>query len=207
MIVLSINLFAQTNIIVKNNLKIDHGNIVLYLSDDTCAMVSVNTLKYSDFKKLDKDRDDHWFQDIYKRKVNREAYVNSGYDLGHLTPSHITSYNDSLNHVSFSLFNQAPQIASFNRGKWAQLEKKVEDMIDKGGSDATIVTGVIYDYSMNDYLKGSRVRIPVAYFKILVIKFNVYCWIGSNNNGEIVQTSLVELNQMFTINKMDLQIK
>jgi DNA/RNA endonuclease G (NUC1) len=40
-----------------------------------------------------------------------------------LTPSDITSYSKVVNHNSFSLYNQAPQLAGFNRGKWSRLEK------------------------------------------------------------------------------------
>lgn len=170
-------------------------------------MVSKQTLKFSDFKKLDGDRDDRWFQDTYKGKYSKEPYVHSGYDLGHLTPAHITSYNDTLNHSSFSLFNQAPQIAAFNRGKWAQLEGHVEDSIGKYKSDAIIITGVIYDPTVKEYLPKSRIPIPVAYFKVLVIKKNTWCWIGSNNNGSILPTTLNELNNIFKINKMNLSIK
>jgi hypothetical protein len=35
-----------------------------------------------------------------------------------LTPSDITSYDKVTNHNSFSLY-KAPQLAGFNRGKWA----------------------------------------------------------------------------------------
>ena len=38
-------------ITTKNSLKITHGDIKLYLDDDTSTMVSKLTLKYSDFKK------------------------------------------------------------------------------------------------------------------------------------------------------------
>jgi hypothetical protein len=49
----------------------------------------------------------------------------------HLTPSDITSYDKVTNHNSFSLYNQAPQLAGFNRGKWARLENSVYDTIRK----------------------------------------------------------------------------
>ena len=163
--------------------------------------------KFSAFKKLDSDRDNHWFSDVYKGKYNKDAYVHSGYDLGHLTSSHITSYNDTLNHDSFSLFNQAPQIASFNRGAWAKLEKSVEDSIAKYKLNAIVITGVIYDNSTVEYLGKSKIKIPVAYFKILVFKNRSYAWIGSNNNGMITATTVKNLNEIFVINKMNLVIK
>jgi DNA/RNA endonuclease G (NUC1) len=113
----------------KNKLILNHGDMILYLSNDTLPMVSRHSVSYSKFK-LDKDRDDNWFQDKYK-KMDKGAYKKTGYDLGHLTPSHITSYDDTLNHRSFSLYNQAPQLAKFNRGNWKSLEASVEDSILK----------------------------------------------------------------------------
>jgi len=207
LILFSLSSLAQTQVVTNNKLVIKHGDITLYLTDDTCTMVSKHTITYSKFKKLDSDRDDHWFQDTYKGKYSKEPYLHSGYDLGHLTPAHITSYNDTLNHLSFSLFNQAPQIAAFNRGKWAQLEGSVEDSIAKYKSDAIIITGVIYDPTVKEYLTKSRIPIPTAYFKIVVIKKKTWCWIGSNNNGSILPTTVSELNKIFQINKMTLTIK
>jgi DNA/RNA endonuclease G (NUC1) len=202
-----INCLSQTEVITDNNLIIKHGDITLYLSSDTCTMVSKHVITYKKFKKLDSDRDDKWFRDTYKGKYSKEPYLHSGYDLGHLTPAHITSYNDTLNHSSFSLFNQAPQIAAFNRGNWAQLESRVEDSIKKYKSSATIITGVIYDPVTKEYLGKSRIPIPVAYFKVLVIKKKTWCWLGSNNNGLVVPTTFIELNKVFEINKMNLSIK
>lgn len=207
LIFLSLTCFPQLEIIVNNNLTINHGDMVLYLSDDTCSMISKHNLKYSDFKKLDSDRDNRWFQDTYKGKYSKELYLHSNYDMGHLTPSHITSYNDTLNHNSFSLFNQAPQTPGFNRGKWAQLEKSVEDSISKYKSDVTIITGVIYDGDNDIFMGKSKIKIPVAYFKILLINKKTYYWIGSNNNGQIVPTTLKNLNEIFTINKMNISLK
>lgn len=192
-------------------LVIPHGDLTLYLDADTNSFVSKHEIKYSDFKKLDSDRDNRWFQDTYKGVYNRESYVHSGYDLGHLTPSHITSYDDTLNHKSFSLFNQAPQLASFNRGKWVQLEKSVEDSIAKYRSDATIITGVIYDNKNKMYLSKSRIKIPEVYYKILVIKNKkrplTYVWIGSNVNGQVLKSSIPQLNEILRINSNRLEFK
>lgn len=192
-------------------LVINHGDLTLYLDSDTNSFVSKHELKYSDFKKLDSDRDDRWFQDTYKGIYNKEHYVRTGYDLGHLTPSHITSYNDTLNHESFSLFNQAPQLASFNRGKWAQLEKGVEDSIAKYKTDVTIITGVIYDNKGKMYLNKSKIKIPDVYYKILVIKNKkkplTYVWVGSNVNGQIIKSNILQLNDILKINNGDLIFK
>jgi DNA/RNA endonuclease G (NUC1) len=177
--------------------------MILYLSNDTLPMVSRHSVSYSKFR-LDKDRDNNWFQDKYK-KMDKGAYKKTGYDLGHLTPSHITSYDDTLNHRSFSLYNQAPQLAKFNRGNWKSLEASVEDSILKYKSNATIITGVIYDPTCRP-LPNSRITIPSSYFKVLYIGKKVYCWIGSNTSCEVKPITLLELNAIFEKNKMGLTI-
>lgn len=197
--------FAQT-VTVGNKLAIAHGDLVLYPSNDTLPMASRHKIAFSKFK-LDSDRDDRWFQDRYK-KVYKAAYKGTGYDLGHLTPAHITSYDDSLNFNSFSLYNQAPQVARFNRGEWKRLEGAVEDTIAKYKKDAVVITGVVYDPASKEFLPGSRIKIPSHYFKALFVGGKTYCWIGSNDKSGTVKTlTLAELNAIFEKNKMNLKIK
>lgn len=204
-VLFTIKTLSQT-INTGNKLIINHGDIVLYLTKDTCTLASKHIISYANFLKLDKERDNHWFQDTYKGKYKKDLYLHTGYDLGHLTPSHITSYDNVLNHESFSLFNQAPQLAAFNRGKWAQLEASVEDSISKYQHDAIIITGVIYEGQKKEYLPKSKIPIPISYFKVLYIDKRRYCWIGSNVNGEIIPITIKELNELFLINKMNLKI-
>lgn len=191
---------SDTNLIIK------HGDITLYLTKDTCTMVSKHVLSYSNFLKLDKERDDNWFEDTYKEKYKKEFYNKSGYDIGHLTPSHITSYDNNLNHNSFSLFNASPQTPTFNRGTWKKLESSVEDTIGKYKKDVIIITGVIYDSKNKKYLTNSKIPIPSYYFKILYLDKKVYAWLGSNTNGEIKETTVKELNKLFNTNKQKLKI-
>lgn len=202
---ISVNIFSQT-ISTNNKLIINHGDITLYLTDDSLSMISKHILSYDNFLKLDDERDNRWFQDTIKSKYNRTIYSKSGYDLGHLTPSHITSYNNELNHKSFSFLNQAPQLPSFNRGKWARIESYVEDSVSKYKKDVVIITGVIYS-KKSIYLKNSKIKIPVYYYKILYIDRLIYCWVGSNVDGGIKVISIKELNKLFKSNGMDISIK
>ena len=200
------NSYSQT-VITDNKFIIKHADITLYLTKDTCSMVSKHVLKYSSFLKLDKERDNRWFQDTYKGKYFKDAYLKTGYDIGHLTPSHITSYDNVLNHKSFSLFNAAPQVAGFNRGKWAQMEGDVEDLVAKTKKDVVIITGVIYDYKNIKFMGNSRIPIPNSFFKVLFINGTTKCWVGSNINGMISLITLTDLNGLFKLNKMNLTIK
>jgi len=203
MAILSVAAKSQT-VSTNNKMAICHGDMTLYLSNDTLPMASTHCIDYYRYK-LDRDRDNNWFEERYK-KMRKHAYRGTGYDLGHLTPSHITSYDDTLNHCSFSLYNQAPQLAKFNRGNWKRLESAVEDSIYKYRSDAFIITGVIYD-SKCKTLPNSRISIPSSYFKVLYIGKKVYCWIGSNTTCEVKSIRLEELNAIFEKNKMGLYIK
>lgn len=188
---------------------IKHNELTLYLDSDNNSFISKHELKYNNFLKLDSDRDDKWHSEI-KGPYSKEHYLYSGYDMGHLTPSHITSYNDTLNHHSFSFYNQAPQLAAFNRGKWKRLEMSVEDSIAKYKTDVLIITGVIYDESKKVYLGKSKIKIPEMYYKILCVKLKkpiTYVWIGSNKNGEITKSTIKELNGVLELNKSKLTFK
>jgi DNA/RNA endonuclease G (NUC1) len=210
LLILAIGLISMVSIgqtiTTDNKLIISHGDITLYLTKDTCALASKHVITYAEFQKLDKERDNRWFQDTYKGKYTKDSYLRTGYDIGHLTPSHITSYDNELNHKSFSLFNAAPQLAAFNRGKWAQMEGGVEDSIAKYKKDAVIITGVIYDGKKTTYMGKSKIPIPMSFFKVVYIDKKVFCWIGSNINGLITTTTVKELNEIFKLNKMTLKI-
>ena len=53
----------------------------------------------------------------------------------------------------------------------------------------------------------SRIPIPSAFFKVLFINGTTQCWIGSNINGLITPTTLKDLNELFKLNKMNLNIQ
>ena len=204
----TITLFGQVSFNEPKTI-IKHNELTLYLDSDNNSFISKHELKYNNFLKLDSDRDDKWHSEI-KGPYSKEHYLYSGYDMGHLTPSHITSYNDTLNHHSFSFYNQAPQLAAFNRGKWKRLEMSVEDSISKYKTDVLIITGVIYDESKKVYLGKSKIKIPEMYYKILCIKLKkpiTYVWIGSNKNGEITKSTIKELNGVLELNKSKLIFK
>ena len=172
----------------KTKFTINHGDIKLSLDDDTCSFISEHNIKWKDFQKLDSDRKDQWHNEKPNGPYKKEYYHSSGYDLGHLTPVHITSYNDTLQYHSFSMFNQAPQLAEFNRGKWKRMELGVEDTILKYKTDVRIITGVVYDNNKKTYLSKSRIKIPLYFYKIISIenKGTEYVWLGSNQNGNVI---------------------
>ena len=47
--------FSQTKIIMKNKLIINHGDITLFLDDDTSTLVSKHIISYKNFQKKKKN--------------------------------------------------------------------------------------------------------------------------------------------------------
>lgn len=215
-IFISINIFIISGVFSqkvdsKNGLFIDHGDVKLYLDDDTSSLISKHTLKYSNFLKMGLvPRSDNWFDDTYKGKYLPVKYKKSGFDKGHLTPSHITTYDSTTNRNTFSMFNAAPQYPYFNQHPWQELETDVEDSIKKYKLDAVIITGVIYNELKKTYIPKSRIKIPSHYFKIVTIGTKTWCWLGVNVDGKInctiTTTTLDDLNNRFKLNGMKVRI-
>jgi len=188
-IFLSLNGITQIVNVSGYKFKIKHKNLTFYIDKDTASFMSSHCFSYEDLLKIDGDRSNKWHKETPFGAYNKNAYHKTGYDLGHLTPSNITSYDDLLNYHSFSFFNQAPQISTFNRGKWSKLEKKIIKGLLSKKSGATIITGVIYD-KVSKKLPNSRIKIPIYFYKIVVMKNSKICYIGSNINGLVSETKL-----------------
>ena len=62
-------------ITTDNKLIIPHGDITLYLTKDTCALASKHVITYAEFQKLDKERDNKWFQDVYKYLIKQKRLI------------------------------------------------------------------------------------------------------------------------------------
>lgn len=197
---INLNLFGQIKI-DSAAFVINHDDITFYLDKDTSSLMSMHKVTYQEVKKLTGNRSDKWHKEKPNGPYKKDLYLYSGYDLGHLSPSNITSYDDSLNYHSFSFFNQAPQLAGFNRGSWAKLENTVENLILTKKKGATILTGVIYDNLHPEYLNSSRIKIPVMFFKIVYFnKDEIYAWIGSNINGTVSVTTVTIIKTLSRMN-------
>ena len=56
-ILLNITCLSQSQVLTNNKLIIKHGDITLYLSNDTSVLVSKHIISYQNYLKLDSDRD------------------------------------------------------------------------------------------------------------------------------------------------------
>lgn len=96
-----------------------------------------------------------------------QDYRKSGYDRGHLAPAADMRYSPEAMRDCFYFSNISPQRPDFNRGIWAQFEGLVRTWAEINGS-LYIVTGPLYDPESNTRIGVNEVRVPSAFFKILL---------------------------------------
>lgn len=93
-------------------------------------------------------------------------YKKSGYDMGHLAPAKVMSFNHTSMSESFLLSNISPQVASFNRGIWKTLEGKIRFWA--GTYDSIyVVTGPILINPITR-IGENNVSVPNAFYKTLL---------------------------------------
>jgi endonuclease G len=100
-------------------------------------------------------------------------YDGFGYDRGHLAPSADFRWSSKALSESYLYSNMSPQLAEFNREKWADLEGLLRGYIySNPSSQLYIVTGPILRKNLPHIEKGyNKVSIPDQFFKV-VLDFN-----------------------------------
>ena len=102
---------------------------------------------------------------INKGSATLSDYKNSGYDRGHLAPAADMKNSAISMSESFLFSNISPQVPSFNRGIWKELEALVRDWVDSEG-DMYIVTGPILKDSLGT-IGDNKVTIPKSFYKVI----------------------------------------
>jgi len=100
-----------------------------------------------------------------------DAYLHSGYDMGHLAPAASFYYSKRINQQTYYHTNIAPQLPHFNRGVWRSLETNIRKYVIKHNKTVTVITGAIYsktDKSLKS-VNGEIIDIPSKFYKIIVI--------------------------------------
>lgn len=97
-------------------------------------------------------------------------YSRSGYDRGHMCPAGEQKWSDEAMHHSFVMANICPQKHELNTGAWKTLEDK-ERVWAKRDSAIVIVAGPIYDSTDKETIGQNKVRVPSAFFKVLLAPY------------------------------------
>ena len=106
-----------------------------------------------------------------KIKLNsgKYDYDGFGYDRGHLAPSADFRWSQKALSESYFYSNMSPQLPSFNREKWAELEGLIRSYIFENNRPLIVYTGpVLHDQLAKVSRSINGVSIPEQFFKIVI---------------------------------------
>ena len=100
-----------------------------------------------------------------------EDYKNSGWDRGHMAPAADMKWSKQAMEESFYFTNISPQNQKLNRGVWKKLEELTRNKAELYGR-VIVVTGPIFKGNKQKSIGENRVKIPDAFFKVLLTDYN-----------------------------------
>ena len=118
-----------------------------------------------------KEERTHDFQpdpEVIGTKVVTYDYSGSGYDRGHMAPAGDMKWSKQAMQESFYMTNICPQDHNLNTEDWNDLEMKSREWARRYGK-VHIVCGPIYKGIRNEYIGEHRVKVPDAFFKVILI--------------------------------------
>ncbi|WP_128546749.1 DNA/RNA non-specific endonuclease [Larkinella soli] len=118
----------------------------------------------------DADRKNEQFQPdplVETGTARSSDYSRSGYDRGHLAPAGDFKFSQRMMRETFFMSNISPQVPDFNRGIWKELEETVRTWAvrDKG---LYVVTGPVLQPGLKRIGKGTKVAVPLYYYKVIL---------------------------------------
>lgn len=126
------------------------------------------------------------------------------YDRGHLVPAADMKLNYKSMSETFLMTNVSPQVASFNRGIWAQLEGQIRLLVEKYG-DGFVVTGPVLTSGVTKIIKN--ITLPSFFYKILYIpsKQKMYAFLMPNQSlkGQSIWKFQVSVDQIEQMTEID----
>lgn len=106
--------------------------------------------------------------DVKGTKVVTYDYSHSGYDRGHMAPAGDMKWSKKAMQESFYMSNICPQDHNLNTEDWNDLEMKSREWARRYGK-IYIVCGPIYKGIKNEYIGEHRIKVPDAFFKVILI--------------------------------------
>lgn len=109
-----------------------------------------------------------YFLKYKDKKTGKYKYDGFGYDRGHLAPSADFRWSKKALSESYFYSNMSPQVADFNRKKWADLEGLLRGYIhDHTNTQLYVVTGPLLNDSLPVIERSvNKVSIPKYYYKV-----------------------------------------
>ena len=105
-------------------------------------------------------------KNVITGSATKKDYSSTGFDRGHLCPAADNNMSEQANRESFLMSNMSPQLPSFNRDIWAELESWVRDQAEYH-SKIYVVTGPVFINNLGSIGKNN-VTIPGYFYKALL---------------------------------------
>lgn len=119
----------------------------------------------------DQQRTDNFWQDNdIEGCPTTYDYTRSGYDRGHMCPAADQKWSYEAMNDCFVMANICPQLHELNAGAWQTLETKERQWAQRD-SAIMIIAGPIYDTSDTKRIGDAKVRVPGAFFKVLLAPY------------------------------------
>lgn len=145
--------------------------------------------------------------DVVGTQVVTYDYSHSGYDRGHMAPAADMKWSKQAMQESFYMSNICPQDHNLNTEDWKNLETKSREWARRYGK-VHIACGPIYNGKRNEYIGEHRVKVPDAFFKVILINTSkkqfALGFLFENEAGERpLEKYLVPVDQIEKITGMD----
>ena len=102
-----------------------------------------------------------------KQSNGKYKYDGFGYDRGHLAPSADFRWSETALSESYFYSNMSPQLADFNRLKWAELENWMREYVTKYNTSLIVVTAPVLTDDLAKIDRGvNKVSIPNFFVKV-----------------------------------------
>ena len=146
---------------------------VLYDGNRYCPLWTAAAYHSSMWANNGVERSNSWDSDPAISLTQQTGLDNAssvGYDRGHFVASADRKTTDGQNAQTFYYSNQAPQNSNFNGGLWNSLENKVQANYPSGRDTLYVVTGVLFEGTVQTKPSGSlNVSIPSHFYKCLML--------------------------------------
>ncbi len=118
------------------------------------------------FPRLRRFRTDHRSES----RTNHDDYTRSGYDRGHMAPSSGIGrrWRRNAQDETYFMTNICPQLPTLNQETWEALERRVSDEYAESFENVWVVAGSIFFEDAQCIELQSGVRVPDAFYKIIV---------------------------------------
>jgi len=104
---------------------------------------------------------------VEKGSASPKDYRGSGFDRGHLAPAGDMAFSTEAMSETFYMTNISPQIKSFNRGIWRELEGNVRNWAMRF-EKIYVITGPVLTRGIREKIGTNEVAVPGEFYKVIL---------------------------------------